>query len=196
MKKLRVHNIPQPMIDLIDTGFFRLRAGDEFPVLAGGAIRSFVTNEAPNDFDIFIIGSESKNSPFRNQIIDFFLQIGQKVFECPEHSLFTFKCPFGKVQVITPMVYPNVRSLLDSFDLTPTRGAYDGQFVWCDKSFIRDSKKKILNIHRITYPLATMNRIYKYRSYGFNTFQATEQFIRSLITEEFPESDLYRRYID
>lgn len=189
--KIRNENIQAFM----DAGILGYKSEHQSTVLAGGAVRSFITKENPRDFDVFVIG-EDATEQVKTELLAKCDAEYKNTFRCPQKLLYSYETPFGKMQVITPRTYATIEDLLDSFDLTPCRGAFDGERVTLDKAFIRDVKKKVCNIHRITYPTATMNRIFKYRTYGYSTFQATEEFVRQVNVSDFPAEDLFKHYID
>jgi len=190
MLKLRAKNKNQKFNEfLFDTQILTIPD----VVLAGGANRTFVdVTEEINDYDIFFIGTEPKE-----RLLKWASQY-ENIFTCPDGFLYSYETPYGKLQIVCPKIYSSIGELLDTFDLEPSRFVYDGEFLYTFKEAIKSVKKKVLKIHKITYPLATMNRIFKYRTYGYNTFMANEQFVRALADSEqvFDGENLYRRYID
>lgn len=192
MYRLQVQPKTDALSAFMASGLVGAKSGDQFSVLAGGAIRSFVDGTEPNDFDVFMVGDGSLKAELVARCDAEFTN----TFRCPQEFLFTYDTPFGKTQIIAPRIYDSVNDILDSFDLTACRAAYDGTYLHTDKDFIRSVKKKTTRLHRLTYPTATMNRIFKYRTYGYNTFQATEDFIRAMQEQSFTESDAFRHYID
>ena len=194
MYKLKAINKNKAFNDFVSTGLLDVKSEKAFPVIAGGAVRTFLLqDENPNDFDVFIIGDDAE---LKAKLLLFLTNLGQNIFTCPEGHLYSYQTEIVKIQLITPTIYLSISDLLDTFDLTPCRAAFDGGFAYLDKQFIRDVKKKVLNIHRVSYPVATMNRIFKYKTYGYNTIQAVEDFVLSVHENQFPEDAMFRRYID
>lgn len=188
MLKLRAKNKNEKFNEfLFDTQILTMKN----VVLAGGANRTFVdANEEINDYDIFMIGEEPKA-----HLLNWASQY-ENIFTCPDGFLYSYKTPYGKMQIVCPKIYNTVEELLDTFDLQPSRFAYDGEFLYTFKEAIKSVKKKVLDIHSVTFPLATLNRIYKYRNYGYNTMKASEEFIKLVNEGVFDGETLYRRYID
>jgi hypothetical protein len=187
MYKLKVQNKNEKFNEFLNSGIL----GIENVVIAGGANRTFVDKKDEiHDFDVFFLGTEPKTKLLQ------FCSKYENVFTCPDGFLYSYKTPFGKLQIVCPTTYPNVEELLNTFDLQPSRFAFDGEYLYTFKEAIKSVKKKSLDIHTISYPLATMNRIFKYRNYGYNTIKANEQFIRTLTESTFEEGKLYQKYID
>lgn len=196
MKRLRVNTKNEKVREFIDSNIFSLFTKDEYPVLAGGAVRSFIDNEDPRDFDLFIISQLGSDNGLKAKLVEFLNSKYEKVFECPQGFLYSYKTPFGKLQLITPRIYKSIEELLGTFDLSPCLAAFDGRYVHLDKPFIRSVKKKICTIQKVTYPIATMSRLYKYRGYGYNIFQAQNEFISAVVNHEFEEANAFVHYID
>lgn len=70
--------------------------------------------------------------------------------------------------MITERTYFGVQDLIDSFDITACRFAYDGTNIHTYYSAIRDVKNKVINLHTITHAAATFKRILKYQTKGYN----------------------------
>lgn len=194
--KLKVDPKNHTLVELSNTGIFHYKSDKAFLVLAGGAIRAMITDETPNDLDLFIVGDDPM---LKAQILDFLDEKYDRIFTCPEGFLTSFKgkgMVNQKIQLITPMIYTDVEHLLSTFDLSPCVAAYDGEYVYLEKAFIRDVKKKNCRLVNLTFPLATMNRIHKYRSYGYKVHEAQTEFLRLVRVQEFSDDILNRRYID
>jgi len=173
-------------------------------VLAGGAPRHFFTGEEPNDFDLFIVGEEptpwDNEGQFKERYVSHLDQTFKNIFKCPQGLLNTYKTPFGKVQLVTPAVYPTVESLRSTFDISACCFVYEAPFgvpkLHTDPEAVADLETKTVHLRKVTYPLATMYRLFKYKGYGYNILEASKELVRLISTEEFPEENLYQRYID
>jgi len=192
--KLNVTNKNEKFNEFLKSGILNMKDEKAYPVLAGGAMRSFINKtEDPNDFDLFIVGDSPE---LKAKILAFCDTNYENIFRCPQELMYTYKTPFGKLQLICPKIYTSIEDLLDSFDITAGRSAYDGTVLCTFKSFIKSVKKKVLSFHKISFPLATMNRMYKYKSYGYSIYEASEQFLREVNGGFFPEDNLFVHYID
>lgn len=154
--------------------------------VAGGAVRTIITGESVSDIDIFFQTPElahefKKNLESKN---------AQKIFECPKGELFTFLYQNFKFQLIMKRYYQNATELLNSFDFTICRFGFElfdinnagfmtRRFA-LNKSDMIDLQKRHLRIHRIEYPVATLNRVHKYMKKGFVPYHQ-EDFFKQLV---------------
>lgn len=141
-------------------------------ILAGGALRSYYTGKEPNDYDFFFTNPEAKEL-LENKLIN----IGGRVaFRCPLGELVTIKLDDVKVQLVSIRYYIDKIDLINSFDFTICMAANDGNFYY-SQDFLNDIDKKELIINRCEYPVATINRLYKYKAYGYNIQNALKDVI-------------------
>lgn len=196
MKKLKVNVKNEILKAVVATGIFELKTDSSFLVLGGGAVRAFITDEIPNDLDVFLIND--RDNSLKNKVLAFLDERYKRIFTCPDGFLYSFQTEFGKLQLITPTIYSSVEDLLGTFDLSPSLAAFDGEYVYTEKVFIKSVKNKVCQLLNMSYPLATMNRIYKYKSYGYLVHPAQTEFITMLYSGELDltDAELYRRYID
>ena len=161
-------------------------------IIAGGALRTLLDEEDNvKDIDLFFTsqqGIDSTKILLENK--DFV-----QVFACPLGYLFTYilfdedtkkqdgsvqKNVLAKVQLITRSLYKDIDAVVTSFDLMPCCVAWDGkQLVFAEK-WIRSVRKKMLYLNNLTYPVATLNRINKYKQKGY---YASEGFYVDIIKE-------------
>lgn len=132
--------------------------------LAGGALRTMLDPTEPvSDYDLFFKNEEGLRQTRQKIESDGW----RLVFKCPKGELFTYK-KFGiKLQCVAKRFYHDIEHLLDSFDFTVCQGATDGWHFYTTSSMIKSVKTKRLEVHLITYPVATINRLYKYRQKGY-----------------------------
>lgn len=175
-------------------------------VIAGGAVRAYFHAEQIEDFDLFF--RRNNDFTFRENIDRVRHTLMDKGFKetfvCPEGKLYTYKKDIEiditkvthytktpiKVQLITEKEFIGVQELLDSFDFTVTQFAYDDEGrVWWSPQAISDTVDQMLNINKITYPVATLNRIIKYNKKGYNTREAARQFVDMLVDEAIAAVD-------
>ena len=161
-------------------------------IIAGGALRTLLDEEDKvKDIDLFFTsqqGIDSTKILLENK--DFV-----QVFACPLGYLFTYvlfdedtkktdgtvqKNVLAKVQLITRELYQNTDHVVATFDLMPCCVAWDGkQLVFAEK-WIRSVRKKMLYLNNLTYPVATLNRVNKYKQKGY---YASEGFYVDIIKE-------------
>lgn len=164
-------------------------------ILAGGAMRSVVDNGEIVDFDFFFTNSDAL------EFMKFYLlEIGYKnTFSCPKGELFSYVLPYDtdkfiKVQLIAKQFYEGPIDLLDSFDFTACLFAWDGVSFYTSVLAVRDVKKKYLRLWSLTYPTATINRMYKYRAKGYyigDCIKDTVVTINSMVNYDPVEDQLY-----
>ena len=118
------------------------------------------------------------------------------MFECPKKELFTYKRRGVKIQCIAKQFYRDALELLDSFDFTVCQATYDGVRVVLTHDMIRSVKSKELAINRITYPVASINRLFKYRERGYKvTEQTLVEMVQQISGQQFDDEKL-ALYID
>lgn len=121
---------------------------------------------------------------------------GKKTFECPKGELFTFKKHGVKVQCVAKRFYVDAENLLNSFDFHVTQQSFDGRFIHVSKEAIRSIKKNKLTVHQISYPVASLNRMMKYKSYGYYIPAKTlRDIVMQINTGQFSEDALVL-YVD
>lgn len=145
--------------------------------LAGGALRTLISHtEQICDFDLFFKSEEHLEEVKSKLSAAGFKQI----FACPKGELFTYKKRDLKVQCVAKHFYLNDIHLIDSFDFTICQAAYDGNVIRLAKNMIKSVKRKILYINQITYPVASINRMFKYKQKGYII---PEKTIADLVTQ-------------
>lgn len=96
----------------------------------------------------------------------------------------SFKRGAEKVQLIDVREYISPEEILNSFDINAGRFAFFKNEFFFDRAALRDFRRKHISLHVLTYPVATINRIAKYRSKSpfYKTTFAAQDFVR-LLTE-------------
>lgn len=89
--------------------------------------------------------------------------IGTLIFECPEGRLFTYKVGDQKIQCIVNDYFESGERVIKLFDFYACSAALDFEngIITVLRPFLRDVKRKMLHISRLTYPVATFKRIMK-----------------------------------
>lgn len=175
--------------------------------LAGGAARTIALGRGDiHDYDLFFCDQISVNRTHEFLLSEGFVN----TFECPKGSLRNMEKDGVKLQLITPRFYSNVADLIDSFDFTATQFAITSAsplLVYSRLLSVVDVNEERLRINLLEYPVATLKRVRKYMSYGFDPTPTLFDDISSAIDELFrrvkeePESivdvrSMSRLYID
>jgi len=170
-------------------------------VLAGGAIRSIINDEIPEDWDLFIVGRVEQFEANRNDAVAWFdgkPDVWENVFRCPEKLLFTYKLKGHemKVQLICLQGYSSIQTLRKSFDFDVCHGVYIQNTFDVPPETLWSIKNRRVMLTNLTYPLGTMNRLFKYKQKGYNIADAQKTFLELFRTGEFTDEAAFRVYID
>lgn len=148
--------------------------------LAGGGLRTLLNpDDKICDIDLF----------FRDQgALDAATEIMEKsgeyylAFQCPANELRTYKSGGDvldedkdddfyknqkKIQFITKSFYKSPVELISSFDFVATCACLYKEKLYTHKDWLRCVRKKQLELNFVSYPVATINRMFKYRDKGF-----------------------------
>lgn len=157
-------------------------------ILAGGALRNIIDpNETIVDYDIFFQKEiDIKKIIKKFNEINFFVE-----WECPKGELYNLSNGKEKVQLILPNNPKPPNEWLDEFDINAGRIALTKDLFYIDKNAISDIKKKLITLNKVSFPVATFFRIYKYKNKGYRIFNDTVRdfFIKTTLARELdPES--------
>lgn len=137
-------------------------------VVAGGAVRDYLMSRTPKDYDIFILNTAG---------IETFSSVKEKVkiatrdipkveikYEWHKSEPFLIESiatPYGEVQIMARDIKTQ-EDLIDTFDWNVSRFSFgrDGFVNGEDVSNIGHGKDLVL--HRITHPLSTLRRGYRF----------------------------------
>jgi len=209
--KERLSGVP-PQIEFID----QIHSKHDFPSLnfycAGGAIRDIFDGNLGSFSDIDLFPREQKD-------YDNLIALLRDKFNATEEKENDFNTSFNVqfkiekkndngeeleevfefiVQVVK-FYHSSVEDLLDKFDFTICQFLYSGrndEFVLGENSLL-DLKNKKLVINKITYPLSTMRRFFKYTNKGFYACSGClKTFIMHVRQEEGGDLDKEPEYID
>ena len=137
--------------------------------VAGGAVRSFLLGASlSTDVDVFFRDEQSH---------DEFLKQHCTGRRHSSNHVTTWTMSIGgdevKVQAIRIGWYADATALIDSFDYTICQAAIDDGSVVTTPTALWDIASRRLAIHKVTYPIATVNRLVKYRMQGFGSCKGT-----------------------
>lgn len=179
-------------------------------IIAGGALRTLIDKEdVVCDIDLFFKNEEDIQKT-KNELEAYGYVC---VFQCPLGYLSTYYF-FGdnvvgkrfdgkdeyevlsKVQLITRDLYTDLEHVVSSFDLMPCCVAMDNErLVFADK-WVKSVKKKMLYLNNLAYPVATLNRIDKYKRKGYYASEDFYQDIIRSVREGTFDGDRLMLYID
>lgn len=161
--------------------------------LAGGSLRTCVDKEDEvADYDLFFPNSEAATKTKEAlQELDF-----NVVFECPLGELTTMKQDDLKVQLVTKFYYKSIVECVESFDFNACCFGYDGEYLYTTKEAINAVKRKRLSFNQITFPVATINRMFKYRQKGYVPYEKDLVFLVREINEKQFDGSQLALYID
>jgi tRNA nucleotidyltransferase/poly(A) polymerase len=154
--------------------------------VAGGCVRTLLTGEQVTDIDFFFRDRESLEST-RSHLLHHGARL---IFKCPRNELFTYEFKGYKVQLICKRFYTSLGELLDSFDFTICRFGFVladvvmleranlAKFLTRDINDYNDLQRRVLRVHRIEYPVASLNRVHKYMKKGFVPYNTEDFFIQ------------------
>ncbi len=175
-----------------------LQAGSVY--LAGGALQTLVNPSIKvNDYDLFF--KDKTKAKFVKVLLEK-VHKATKIFECPKGELttYTVKCLDGhtmKIQLITKFYYPSMENLINTFDFCTSMFAFDGETLVTTRTAIHDTKKKLVTINVIGFPVATLNRMIKYvaRKKFHVTPDAMRDFVMIVNLSRYDPDDM-ELYID
>lgn len=194
MKLIELKNINNHKLELpreVDYILYNFKGS----ILAGGAIRDGLHGKEISDYDLFFTDLLTVAL-----IKEYLPSVGYNlVFACPQGLLYTFKMDDIKIQLICKRRYEDVYDLLDSFDFTICQYAITGTSgVYTTRQAIKDSKTNTLNLHKLTFPSATINRLSKYKKKGYYAGKAIKQIVQAIVNiapEDYDEN-LDSLYVD
>jgi hypothetical protein len=197
LKTKRLNQIAPPILGLVNDKCY----------LAGGAMRSLITGETPQDYDLFF-SEENEVDLIKEKLA----AMGAECYwACPEGKMFSYKLKINagdeifpepieiKIQLILQS-YNSFEDHLHSFDFDCCCCGTDGQSITFTKKFVKSVKFKRLTLNRLMFPVATIKRLVKFSNKGFNINPAVESIVnnihgngmRGIIYDE----DQMRIYID
>jgi len=197
--------------------FWSLGLFEHGAFLAGGPLRTLISDEEVSDFDVFfswlspIITPENQNPcleiplepaapeiPSYSNVETIKRKLEREkfklIFSCPEGKMFSYKKGDMKIQLILEIA-DRPQQVIEQFDFNACCAAFDGEYFYYSKNFVRDVKTKKLSINQISYPAATIKRMVKYAAKGYNINDACVEFMQEVSGAIFQEENL-RLYID
>lgn len=165
--------------------------------VAGGAIRDYLSNSEVKDIDLFTTSKEVED-----ELLKFFKEKGKLINENTLLANYTYKDKW--FQVIKGKHYNSPISLIESFDFTITQAVvfvemelipeenikkFNTEFE-AGENFFQDTLAKHLRVHKITFPLSTLERMQKYIQKGYEACNGTLlEVAKSLKEVDFDNND-------
>lgn len=125
-------------------------------------------------------------------------------YRCPEGKLATLESDGWKVQLVTNAYFTRAVDVIDHFDFTACQFILTNEALFLTLSALEDVKDRVLRLHALHYPAATMRRIGKYVKHGYRiTAEFAQDYIMALREGVFMNGsdarlgdDLMRWYVD
>jgi hypothetical protein len=170
-------------------------------------IRRWIEEEdMDSDFDLFFSSEEGK----RTAETKLFSEGYAEFFRCPEGKLTSFKLEYDDdsptvVQCVSNRYYESSEELIDTFDFTVSQFALGSRYLLTGDLSLLHLDAKVLRLHSLPYPAATMRRMMKYRDSGYWIPEETAlDYISAIQTGHFIDgrfanidpNDAMRWYID
>lgn len=149
-------------------------------ILAGGMLRRWIAGDSmDSDIDLFFRSAEDKEMMEQALAGDRF----EEIFRCPEGKLTSFILRRGegdeiKVQCVSNMYYEDAMHVIDTFDLTVSQFALCGDVLSMGRLSLLHLERRVLRLHSLPYPLATLRRFTKYAR---DDFWLSEQTARDFV---------------
>ena len=162
--------------------------------IGGGCLRSYVdATDKINDIDLFFI-DENVAQQIDTYLVN--LENCREIFRCPKGELVSFKLSLGgaKIQLIKKY-YATPTEFLKNFDINACRFMLNGDKLHIGQGAITDVKKRLIRVNACDYPVATIKRMVKYGSYGYNLRGGDSLDIYKMI-RDLPEGTSEEFYVD
>jgi len=145
-------------------------------VVAGGAALAWYQNQAVGhkDIDIWCRDQNSQMALSRH-MADLNFRKSYDSDNAETYDIFLKDKRNYRIQIIKNKPYQTVKELIDSFDITVSQIATDGNTWWVGDDFIRDFTAKRLVLTKIHK--TSIKRMIKYWIYGFQPNDHTLQMI-------------------
>lgn len=182
--------------------------------LAGGSLRNLLGgDDVIQDIDLFFRDAVALTRAM--SVMDQYMGSEDgcwyEAFRCPAGELITYKSSIDvpdedktesdyknqkKVQFITKSFYESPEELINSFDFIPTCACLYKGILYTHPDWVKHVKKKTLGLHFVSYPVATLSRMMKYRSKGYLVIPETLLgLVEQINSGEFDGSQL-ALYVD
>jgi hypothetical protein len=127
----------------------------------GGAVRDGFLDKEINDYDLMVADLETEIG-----LMSFFGQSGVTESVTPRHG--NYFIDGRKLQVLRGIYFPaDAKIVANLFDFTICCCAVTKRSIEVHVDFFKDLAEKRLRLNRLSYPLATLERLQKFAARGF-----------------------------
>ena len=167
-------------------------------VIAGGAVRDFLMERKPKDYDVFILNT-SGYIPTFTEVAD----LVRKATELSDYKKVEIKyewhksepfliesivTPYGEVQIMARDIQTQA-DLIDTFDWNVARFSYGRKGFLNGEDVANIGVGKNLELHKVTYPYSTLRRGYRFSERFTMRFQSKDvRTICNMIVEKEKEN--------
>lgn len=144
---------------------------DGTAILAGGFLRRWIDEADMTDCDLDLFFTSADDKRVAEQAL---AGAGyEEKFRCPEGKLTTFTMDRGsdvsplKVQCVSNQYYTDAAHVIDTFDLTVAQFALHRNVLYTGRLSLLHLHSRVMVLHSLPYPLATMRRFTQYALKGF-----------------------------
>lgn len=184
---------------LVDTvAIFNLKPSG--PWLAGGSVRRLFDGcKGEHDYDLFFkdetqLRSFKDSKGFHQPIFESeFAESYEKEVEIGDGE--NYELVSLKVQLIK-FYFPTLSEVLDHFDFTAAQFAFDGFDFYASPLALLDSSRKKLVIHKLSFGVVTLKRIFKYIQQGYTLCSGSAARFLNLVAEHPEVIHEEIKYID
>lgn len=150
--------------------------------IAGGALRDyFMGRPIKTDYDLFFKDQENYDRAAKH-----FIDNDANVkWESENGMKVAYK---GKTFDLVKMFFDGPQETINEFDFTASMIAVDSEKVYCGETTFMDLAKRQLMINKITYPLSTLSRAFRYHKKGFSICLGEMKKIADSI-QDMPKQD-------
>ncbi len=166
---LTIDSITTPVLPLYDN----LGLDIHQAVIAGGAIRSTICQECPNDIDIFCF-SEEKQSNICEKIVALGGHVNLLKNNSSYSATWIYNCTLPHINYPLQVIYRDdinkLESLFKDFDFSVTHFAYANNYIYCPDYALQHlyaRKLKFVNV-RANVSIKLLKRVLKYTRYGYS----------------------------
>lgn len=134
---------------------------DEDFFIAGGCFTSLLDNRAIKDIDIFSPNPKNVIKALRDD------ELSEETYS--NSQVVHFQRKNVRLEVIKKMKYDSAKDVIDAFDFTIVKAAYDGEkLIFHNRFFIDNAQKRIVvGNDNLDYPVSALWRTMKYSRKGY-----------------------------
>lgn len=147
--------------------------------ICGGAIRRWFNKEPTYDVDVFAPKEENLNE---------YLTHLENKYELKKlndnKNAATYKTETGVIIQLIKFHYPTIEELFENFDFNICQFAWDGKNIYTTTEAVLGVFRKRLAVVKITEPLDTLRRAFKYQRKGYTPCVGTLRDLGISFTEK------------